>query len=97
MTTYQVNEDQELAAALGLVVAHLERQHEFSARYVAELRNAAMPGNGWPGPASVPWQDRSAIAAAMRAVAADHPEVAAHLEGVADGLDDSVRHRFVNG
>ena len=47
--------------------------------------------------AAVPWQDGPAIAAATHAVAAAHPEVAARLEDLAAGMDDSVRHRAVNG
>ena len=97
MTTFQVAEDAELADALQLVAARLEQRRDFASRYVAELRNAAMPGNGFGGPAAMPWQDRPAIAAAMRAVAAEHPEHAERLEGVAGGLDDSVRHRSLNG
>jgi hypothetical protein len=97
MTTFQVSESEELAAAFTLLANYLEAQHEPAARPVRELANAAQPGNGWPGPAAVSWSDRPAIAVACRVVASTHPEVASLLEGVAAGLDDSVRHRFVNG
>ena len=97
MSTFQLPEDAELAAALGLLAAHLEHAHDLAARSVHELRNAAQPGNGWPGPGSVPHADRERIAAAARVVAAGHPEHAERLEGLAAGLEGSLAHLRANG
>ena len=96
MTSYSVPEDQALADALTDVVSHLERQGEPVAAYVAELRNMATPGNGWPGPAAMPWSERGAIAAALRHVAEGH-ELGDQLAGIANGLDASVMERHLNG
>ena len=98
MTTFQVREDQALADALGDVATWLEQRHDYVARTVHELRAAAGPGNGWPGPASVPWADRGRISEALRAVASDGPHpLAAQLEDLAAGLDASVAQYRVNG
>ena len=98
MTSYSVPEDQALADALTDVVAHLERQHEPVAAYVAELRNMATPQNGWPGPAEMPFSERGKVAAALREVAANGPHpLADQLEGIANGLEQSLAAHRING
>ena len=96
MTSYSVPEDQALADALTEAVAVLERQGRPEAAYVAELRNMATPGNGWPGPAAMPWAVRSQVAQALRHVAEGHP-LGDQLAGIASGLDASVMERHLNG
>ena len=96
MTTIQTATSDEMAAALDLVYTFLAERGDFACRYVGEMRNAAQPGSGVGQPGSLPWQDRTRVASAMRAVAAERPEVAALLEPIADGLDASLRQRAVN-
>jgi hypothetical protein len=98
MTTFPLGpENDELADALQLVVAHLEQKRNFAARYVAGLRDAARPGNGWGGPGELPWAERPKVAAAAREVAAAHPEHAERLVGLALGIDASLAQARANG
>lgn len=94
MTTYQVPLDQELSDALTDLANHLDR--DFASRYVRELAGAAAPGNGWPGPAELPWRDRPRIAAAARVVADGHP-AGDKLRALADGIDASLAQARANG
>jgi hypothetical protein len=95
MTTFQVGESAELAAALEPLIVLL--QPDPASRYVAELRSAATPGNGFGGPAAMPFAARPMVAAAARSVAASHPEHAALLEDLANGLDQSLAQHRANG
>jgi hypothetical protein len=97
MTTYAVPENAQLAEALTLVATRLERAHDYAARSVHELRSAATPHNGWPGPPHVPYADRGRIAAAMRAVADDGHGAGDKLRAIADGLEKSVVVHRMNG
>jgi len=97
MTTFQVAEDAELAGALQLVATRLEQNHDFASRYVASLRDAATPGNGWGGPGELPFGERAKVAAVARTIAAEGGEHAARLEDFANGLDASLEIHRVNG
>lgn len=97
MTTFQVPEDAKLAKALLQVATLLERRTDFAARYLRDLAGAAQPGNGWPGPAALPWAERTKVAAAAREVAAGHPEHAERLEDFANGIDQSMAMHRANG
>jgi hypothetical protein len=87
MTTYGVPEDAELADGIGAAIQYAVPDHDAWAG-LSELRNMAQPGNGWPGPAAVPWgAPRLRAAAALRkAAAAGHP-AAGKLSALADGLE----------
>ena len=87
MTTFQVAVSDEMADALQLVTTALERTRHQAGVYVAGLRDASRPGNGWPGPGEMPWGQRAHVAAVAREVAAAHPEHAERLEGFASGLE----------
>jgi hypothetical protein len=97
MTTFQVREDAELADALQLVVTRLEQHRHYASRYVAGLRDAARPGNGWPGPGELPFGERAHVAAVARSIAAEGGPHAARLEDFAAGLEASLAQHRVNG
>lgn len=99
MTTFQLpgGENADVADALGLVLAELARTRHEATPYVSDLRSAATVGNGYSGPASMPWGVREHVAAVARGIAADHPEHAERLESLAAGLVGSLEQYRVNG
>lgn len=98
MTTFPLGpENAELADALQLVVTRLEQNRDFTCRYVAGLRDAAMPGNGWPGPGELPFSERAHVASVARSIAAEGGPHAARLEDLAAGLDASLEQHRANG
>jgi hypothetical protein len=94
VTTYPVREDQALADAFTELIRRLGPDREAVAA-ASELRSAATPKNGWPGPANVPFHVRGRLAHELRAMAAEGHPLAGQLEGHAAGLDASVRHKAV--
>jgi hypothetical protein len=96
MTTWSTPEDGELAEALGMVVAHLERQHAKGAVEAArEMRSALTPGNGFRT-ATVPFAVRGTVARALLDVAEGHP-LAERLQGIAEGFEAEAAVRIANG
>jgi hypothetical protein len=95
MTTLQVPESVELAAALQLVADHLGP--DFASRYVRGLAGAAAPNNGRGAAAELPWDVRTRVATAARQVAAERPEHAALLEDFANGIAQSLAMHRANG
>jgi len=90
MTTFQVREDQDLAGALSVVTSRLEQKHDVAARSAAELRSAAMPGNGFHV-AAVPYGPvRLRIAAELRQLAGEEHPAAGQLAAMAAALEEPV-------
>jgi hypothetical protein len=95
MTTYPLGrEDKALSDALYELAGGPVPDHAIKAA-LSELGAAAAPGNGWPGPASVPWAVRPHLAGLLRDAAEGHP-LSGELEGLADGLEDSYRMHRTN-
>jgi hypothetical protein len=91
MGSFQVREDMQLSQAFRAAIPKAGQDHPAVAA-LSELANAAEPGNGWPGPASVSWDARGRVASALEAVAEDHP-LAGELRGIAGSLRESVAMR----
>jgi hypothetical protein len=95
MTTFSVREDGQLADAFTAAIAAAGSEYDTVAALTG-LRSSALPGNGNRGPAAVPWHARGGVAAVLRDVAGTGHPAAAELEGIADGLDESVRWHVAN-
>jgi hypothetical protein len=97
VTSFQVAEDAELAAALQQLATRLERDHDFAHRYIRGLAGAAQPGNGMGAAAELPFAERAKVAAVARSIAAEGGEHAERLTDFAAGLDQSLEMHRVNG